>query len=437
MCRSMSTAGAAARVAAIWLVALTLCMAPQAAFAAKAAGTSAAPASEEATSSKVHELLTLLADPKVQEWLEKQDEAKAAAGAASGTADNSISHELNSDLSAIREHIVGLAAALPDLPDQFQRGSTRVTAELGHGGRTRALLLLAVFVGLGFGLEWLFRQATQGVRVRLDALSLDTVGNRLRVVAVRFAFAFGLVAVFAIGSVGAFLAFDWPPLLRELLFGYLIAFLALRVANIVGHFLLAPHHEHFRIIPMDTAAARFWCRRLSAFVGVFAFGWVLFGLGATLGWSLEARQIVAYTLGLVLLAIALEAVWRRPVTPEDAIEVSSPAKHHRLGQGGRNTLLSIGIVLLWVLWVLHAMASFWLMLVAITLPLAIGVTRGAVEHLLRPCSAEAAEGGPTVLTICLERGIRALLIIGAVAVLAWGGASISPTFTAKIRGWGG
>ena len=60
------------------------------------------------------------------------------------------------------------------------------------------------------------------------------------------------------------------------------------------------------------------------------------------------------------------------------------------------------------------------MLVAITLPLAIGVTRGAVEHLLRPCSAEATEGGPTVLTICLERGMRALLIIGAVAVLAWG-----------------
>ena len=75
MCRAMSTAGAAARVAAIWLVALTLCIAPLAALAA----TSATPVSEEATSSKVHELLTLLADPKVQEWLEKQDEAKAAA----------------------------------------------------------------------------------------------------------------------------------------------------------------------------------------------------------------------------------------------------------------------------------------------------------------------------------------------------------------------
>jgi hypothetical protein len=223
-------------------------MTPQAVLASKAAGTSAAPPSEEATSSKVHELLMLLPDPKVQEWLEKQDEAKAAAGAASGTADNSISHELTSDLSAIREHIVGLAATLPDLPNQFQRGSARLTAELGQGGRTRALLLLAGFVGLGFGLEWLSRKATQGARARLDALSLDTVGNRLRIVAARLAFAFGLVAVFAIGSVGAFLAFDWPPLLRELLFGYLIAFLALRAANIVGHFLLAPHHEHFRVI---------------------------------------------------------------------------------------------------------------------------------------------------------------------------------------------
>jgi small-conductance mechanosensitive channel len=250
---------------------------------------------------------------------------------------------------------------------------------------------------------------------------LDTVGNRLRVVAARFGFSFGVVVIFAIGSIGAFLAFDWPPLLREILFAYLIAFLALRVANVVGHFLLAPHHEHFRIIPMDGMAARFWCRRLSAFVGVFAFGWVLVGLGATLGWSLEGRQIVAYALGLILLAIALEAVWRRPVPTEGAEEPVLPAKHHRLGHGARNALLSIGIVLLWVLWVLHAMMSFWFLLVAITLPLVIGVTRRAVEHLLRPPgSAEAAEGPPTVLTVCLERGIRALLIIGAVAILAWG-----------------
>ena len=69
----------------------------------------------------------------------------------------------------------------------------------------------------------------------------------------------------------------------------------------------------------------------------------------------------------------------------------------------------------------RAMPGFWLILVVVGLPLAIAVSRRAVEHLLRPPgSAETAEGPPSVLTVSLERGVRALLIIGAAAVLAWG-----------------
>jgi small-conductance mechanosensitive channel len=98
-----------------------------------------------------------------------------------------------------------------------------------------------------------------------------------------------------------------------------------------------------------------------------------------------------------------------------------PHSAYRLGRGAQNALLSIGIVLLWVLWVLHAMMSFWLILVVITLPLALGVTRRAVQHLLRPAgSQEVGEGPPSVVAISIERGIRALLFIGAAAVLAWG-----------------
>ena len=264
----------------------------------------------------------------------------------------------------------------------------------------------------------------------------------------RFAFAVGLVAAFALGSVGAFLALDWPPLLREMVFGYLLVFLVIRVAVVVGHFLLSPHHEHFRIIPMDTAAARFWYRRFVVFVGWFAFGYVEIGLLSRLGLSLAGRQLIAYVLGLGLLAIALEAVWRRPVAPEDSAEApeasteapeasteapeasaeapeasaEAPARAtHRLGRGAQNALLSISIVLLWVLWVLHAMAAFWLVLVVTTLPLALGVTRLAVEHLLRPPgSSQVGVGPPSVIAISLERGIRALLFIGAAAILAWG-----------------
>jgi len=422
MYQAKSIVGAARHIASICLCALVFAIAPLAgALAAQpAVGKSTAPKADE-TPTKIHELLTLLADPKVQAWLEKEGKAEAASVLAQEGAEVSVSRMMDTQLGAIRAHIVALAAALPDLPNQLERGSRLVTAELGDGGRIRALLLLVFFTALGFGVEWLFRKATQRARERLECHPMETVGERLHLIALRLIFTVGGLLAFAVGSVGAFLAFDWPPLLREMVSGYLAGVLATRVAVVVSRFLLAPKAESFRIVPTDSIAARFWCRRAVAFVGWFAFGWVIVGLGGIFGWSVEARQLVAYSFGLVLLAIAVEAVWRRPGRPEDAAEPLLSVKHHRLGHRARNVLLSIGIVLLWVLWVAHAMMSFWLVVVVIILPLAIGVSRRGVEHLLRPPgSAEMPEGPPSVLTVCLERGIRVLLLIGAVAVLAWG-----------------
>ena len=419
---SKITIGALQRVAAALFAVTILLAAPLSVSFAAATSKAGKPATakSEATPEKIQELMTLLADPKVRDWLEQESKAQANLERESDGATYSISHDFDSHVAAIREHIAALGAALPDLPNQIETAHSLVSEDLGSHGRVKGLLLLAVFVGLGFGIEWLFRKATERVRRHLDEHPLETVNDRLRVVATRFAFAVGVVAAFALGSVGAFLAFDWPPLLREMVFGYLVVFLVIRVAIVVGHLLLAPRHERFRIIPADTAAARFWCRRAAASVGLFAFGWVEVGLLTTLGISLAGRQLIAYVLGLGLLAIALETVWRRPVALVETGEVPPHAARH-LGRGAQNALLSIGIVLLWVLWVLHAMMSFWFVLVVITLPLAISVTRRAVQHLLRPPSAsQVAEGPPSVIAITLERGIRALLFIGAAAVLAWG-----------------
>ena len=408
---------AARRVTAIWFAAIILAIGPlYAAHAAPHSGAKTNASDEAETPLKVHDFLVLLADPSVQKRLEKQD--LLAAAPAHAKSNESVSHYFDSRLGAIREHVAALASAVPDLPNQFERGVSLLQAAIPRRGTV--LFLVLFFAGLGYGVEWVFRKATQKTRQRLDGLPMETVNDRLRLVAARFAFAFGVVAAFAIGSIGPFLALDWPQLLREMVFGYLVAFLITRIAVLVGDFLLAPDAERFRIIPTDTVAARFWCRRLAVFVGWFAFGWVTVGLLSTLGFSVEGRQLVAYVLGLGLLGIALESAWRRPAAPDQGAEVPS-AKTRSLGRGAQNALLSVGIVLLWGLWVTGAKMGFWLVLLMITLPLAIGVTRRGVEQLLRPPGSLAtAEGPPSVVAVTLERGIRALLIIGAAAVLAWG-----------------
>ena len=289
-----------------------------------------------------------------------------------------------------------------------------------------SLFKLAVLVAFGFGAEWLFRRMTGRTRRRLDGLPMETVNQRLRLVAVRFALALGMAAAFALGSVGPFLVLDWDPIRREIYWGLLIAFVAIRVAVAIGDFLLAPDHQRFRIIPVDTVAARFWRRRLTVFVGWFALLWVVIEECGTLGFSSDGLQLVGYTLGLGLLAIALEAVWRRPIAPREVAEVPS-VDTRCFGQSGRNAVLSMGIVLMWLLWVaapgiMSMEPGFWLVFVFIMLPPAIRGTRRAVEQLLRPPGSSQTDGPPTFIAVSLEHGIQALLIIGAVGVLArgWG-----------------
>lgn len=165
---------------------------------------------------------------------------------------------LNSRAGAIHEQIVALARAIPNLPSEFERGAARFTEVHDGQGWAISLFKLAVLVAFGFGAQWLFRKMTRRARRRLDELPLGTANDRLRVIAARFALAFGVVVAFALGSLGPFLALDWDPVRRETYLGYLIASVVIQMAVVIGNLLLAPDHERFRIIPTDRMAARFW-----------------------------------------------------------------------------------------------------------------------------------------------------------------------------------
>ena len=320
-------------------------------------------------------------------------------------------------------------------PDQIRESARPRLADLGDHGRIKALLLLAVFVALGFGVEWLFRTATGKIRRHLDAHPVETVNDRLRLVAGRFAFAVGLVAAFALGSVGAFLALDWPPLLREIVFGYLVAFLAIRIAIVVGHFLLAPDA---RALPHHSDGYR---RRLgsgtgglSPFVGWFALGLVTIGLLGTLGFSLEgapARRLCARPrpprdrAGSAFGAGPSRADDSRARQPSRRDASPRPRRAKRAAVGRHRAAVG-------ALGGAGPCRASGSSLVVIILPLAISVTRRAVEHLLRPPgSTEAVEVRPSVIAVCLERGLRALLIIGAVRCSPGAGVSTSSTSPAQ------
>jgi small-conductance mechanosensitive channel len=415
--------GLALRTVAFWLAALLIgaVLLPSAdaagmpAFAPKPAKAAA----ETAPPSEIQALLNLLADPKVQAWLTQQKKTDAAAAETAKPPAESPQQIMAAHVEAVHEHISAMVDVVPTMPAQFAHAMDVFRDRLGSRRPARILGLICGFVALGFGTEALFWLATKRVRRNLEDHPVETAGERVRLVAERAAFALGLVVAYAIGSIGAFLAFRWPGLLRSIVLGYLLVFLAIRIAAVLGRFLLAPYNERMRIIPMNAAAARYWYVRLKLIAGWLVLGLVTKGVLGALEVSPDARDIVGYSFGLGALALLLEAVWRRPVDTAGA-GPELVREHHRLSHFKLNALLTAGLILLYGLRVAGTMPAFWLLLVVLVWPLADRLTRLGVEHILRPPGTAEAAGVPTLTTVFLERGLRAALIIAALAVLAWG-----------------
>ena len=221
---------------------------------------------------------------------------------------------------------------------------------------------------------------------------------------------------FVAGSIGAFLAFDWPPLIKEVVAGYLFATAIVRLTHVILVFLFSPPDStrpgdsaSFRVLPVTDEFATYWTRRLSYVVGWFAFGWITVRLLALLNFPRPSYQLVGYGLGIVLLILGVEAVWRRPRSQAVARSWSS--------ERARSWLLSVYFVGLWLFWVASAMRLFWLAVAVVALPGAAVFARRAVSHLLRP--PDSVSGGrASILSGVLERLAFFLVVLLAILLLA-------------------
>jgi small-conductance mechanosensitive channel len=334
-----------------------------------------------------------------------------------GAADESLSHVLERRLVATRAHLIGLAQALPRLPEEAARAADLLSQEMQSRSLLRVLVLVLAFLALGAGAEWAFRIAVRGREERALRAQASTARERVVAVLLRLAFDLAQLAVFGLGSIGAFLLFEWPPLLRRMVLAYLLAVLILRLALLASRFLLAPppispaDAETYRILPLPDESARFWHYRVALFVGWLIFGWATVAVMRVLGFSLGGRQAVAYSLGIGLLAIALELVWRRPRLDAAASQARLPSAH--------TWLVSVALVLLWGLWVAGLMGVFWLAVVALLLPQALTLAKRGSRHLLRVGSEPHDAANGTMETVYLDRGLRAVIVAGAVVFLAW------------------
>jgi len=370
----------------------------------------AQPAAAQPAPEKVKELVQLLADPDVQRWIVQQRGAPAPVQGASAATDPGGDAMMSGQIDAIRTHLAALQGAFPKVPGALAEASERVHAEMAAYGMGSVFLLVAAFAALGFGVERLFWMVSGGVRRWIIASRMDTPGERLRAALARFGFGASWVAAFALGTIGAFLAFDWPPLFRDVLLRLLVAVVMVRLGLVLGRLLFAPGAERFRLLPMDTPAAWFWHRRLVVNVAWFAF------LYAFIEWLIAQKvdygvwRVVAYTLSLGQLALVIEAVWRRPGERNERFK-------------SVNWLLTVAFVVLLVVRIIGAFPLFWLGSLALLLYGAMRLADAVAMQLQRaPGEAPQTPVVPTIMSAAVLRAVRLVLIMLTGYLLArnWG-----------------
>lgn len=386
---------------------------------------------------QVRQLLDLLADPAVQEWLQQARGAPAAALAAAPAADDprrSTSAGLAQRIARARAHIREVIAALPFLPARIGEAGDRLARALRGDGTTYGGELALAAFALGAAAAFATRRWGRGATREWQQSHPDPVG-RLKRLGLRLLVAALPALGFAAGVLAALLLFEWPPALKTIAVAYALAAIAILLAHNELRVLLVnpvparqPDGEAVAetqaetevdaevdassaaevpaaSAPTDLAKAVFWHRRLVLFIGYFVLAAATVEALRVLEAPPVAVQACAYLLGLGQLAIGLEAVWRRPS--------GDAAAHRQLGARTVNILLTVMGAFLWWLWAAGLTGLFWLLTFSVVLPAAIRGIDWRIRRLLRPASGVEA-GYASLLEVCLTRGVRLALVIGAV-----------------------
>ncbi|MFD1792411.1 mechanosensitive ion channel family protein [Ochrobactrum teleogrylli] len=347
---------------------------------------------------KVRQLLEVLNEPDVKAWLE----SKAAPPPKTAPA---LSDTFASWETAVRNRIAGLIAAVPRIPHELADASDVIARDVNNGRPGMVVLILAALMAMGFGAEWLVRRW----------LPKDALFYGRNFVPQAILTDLAALLTFSLASIGSFLILEWPPLLRRVVLTLLVSVIAFRFVRCIctpASLLLAiqssasPDQSSDEMgnatLAEQQPTARFWSRRIAVMAGIFLFGWAIISIMRAVGFSPEVAQIGSFLLGLGLLPVAIEVVWRRPGPRPSPLKAM---------------LLTLFLIALWLIWVGGMLGLLWVGIYALVLP---PVLRG-VGRLAQAFAGNDKPAGAVgvIFDVIVSRGARALVIGAAVVWLAY------------------
>ncbi|WP_018238001.1 mechanosensitive ion channel family protein [Ensifer sp. BR816] len=321
--------------------------------------------------------------------------AQAAAASSVSISDTMLDWE-----ATVRGRLWALVDAIPRIPSEVARAASIASTEINSGRPGKALFLVLCLIVVGYLAEHVVRRLlSEGRKGEPPADSQPPAPLHQRLLS-----ELPPLLVFTFASLGLFLVFGWPPLLKKAVLTFLAAFIVWRIVMTLALVIAASDavgRAERAFDPKNRTRVSFWNRRVGAFAAILLFGWAFVSLMSELEFSPEVRRTVAYLFGLGLLAVGIEIVWR---------ESADGSVSRR-----KASLLTFYLVALWLAWIAGMTGVLWVGIYALLLPRVLAAT----GRLSEACATGIAEGGwgTTLARVLIGRGARALVIAVAVAWL--------------------
>ncbi len=209
----------------------------------------------------LHEFTRLLADPRIQGWIAQQADTAELENTQTAL---SLQEELNMAITKTRTRLGALADAWSALPGAVSVFAERWRAALSPAQQLRGLTFVMIFLFVGAGLEWLYRQYTNPIKLRIELYPINTLRGRVSAGALRALIAIGGLVIFALGSIGTFAAFGWPPTLETLVLNLLVVIFAVRALRTLLVLFLSAKVQELRLLPFDNALSQHLTRVILA-----------------------------------------------------------------------------------------------------------------------------------------------------------------------------
>ncbi|MFT6676115.1 MAG: small-conductance mechanosensitive channel [Sulfitobacter sp.] len=261
------------------------------------------PAPDAPSANDLSEFTRLLADQRIQHWIATQAKDAKANSPATGL---TLRQEIEQALAETRERLGDLALAwraFPTAPDLlFDNWRAKVTP----AQQVRGLTFVMIFLFVGAGLEWLYRQYTNPIKLRIELHHVTTVRARVTAAGLRALITLSGLAIFALGSIGTFAAFSWPPVLEALVLNLLIVVFTVRTIRTVLVLFLAPAVEELRLVPLGNRMAKHLSKSLLLLSGVCVLTDSMSDVFERInGSDVQTPQTLAVNIAFALLILAV------------------------------------------------------------------------------------------------------------------------------------